>query len=38
LLAALESIPIEDFRKCFQQWERHWDHCIQSLEEYFEGD
>jgi hypothetical protein len=37
-LAALDSIPIEDFRKCSQEWEQHWDHCIQSQAKYFEGD
>jgi hypothetical protein len=35
LLAALDSISIEDFRQCFQQWEQH---CIQSQGEYFEED
>jgi hypothetical protein len=30
-LAALDSITIEHFRQCFQQWDR----CCQSL--YFEG-
>ena len=29
-LVALDSISVEDFRQCFQQWERHWDCCIQS--------
>ena len=29
-LAALHSISVEGFRRCFQQWERHWDCCIQS--------
>jgi hypothetical protein len=38
LLAALESISIEDFRPRFQHWERRWDCSIQSQEEYFEGD
>jgi hypothetical protein len=38
LLATLDSISIENFKQCFQQWEQHWDHCIQSQEEYFEGD
>ena len=38
LLAALYSISVEDFRQCFQQWERCWDCCIQSQGEYFEGD
>jgi len=37
-LAALGSIYVEDFRLCFQQREQHWDHCIQSQGEYFEGD
>jgi hypothetical protein len=31
LVVAPDSISIEDFRHCFQQWERHWDRCIQSL-------
>ena len=38
LLAALDSISTEDFRQCFQHWERCWDCCIQSQGEYFEGD
>jgi hypothetical protein len=37
-LAALDSISIEGFRQCFQQWELHWGHCIQSQGEYFEED
>jgi len=37
-LAALDSISLEGFRHCFQQWELYWDHCIQSQGEYFEGD
>jgi hypothetical protein len=28
-LAALDSISVEDFRQCFQHWERCWDCCIQ---------
>jgi hypothetical protein len=28
-MAALDSISIEDLRH-LQQWEQHWDHCIQS--------
>ena len=38
LLAALDSISIEDLRHCFQQWKLCWDHRIQSQGEYFEGD
>jgi len=34
-LAALDSISVEDFRQCFQQWKQH---CIQSQREYFEED
>jgi len=37
-LVALDSISIEDFWHCFQQWEQHWDCCILSQGEYFEGD
>jgi hypothetical protein len=29
-LAAHDSIFVEDFIKCFQQWEQRWDRCIQS--------
>jgi len=37
-LMALDSISVEDFRQCFQQWERCWDHCIQSMVEHSEVD
>jgi len=37
-LAALDSISLEDFRQCFQHWERCWDCCIHSQGEYFEED
>jgi hypothetical protein len=37
-LAAIDSISTEDFRQCFQYWERYWYCCIQSQGEYFEGD
>jgi hypothetical protein len=36
--AALDSISVEDFRQCFQQWGRCWDHRIQSQGECFRGD
>jgi hypothetical protein len=32
------SIFVEDCRQCFQQWEWHWDHWLQSQQEYSEGD
>ena len=38
LLAVLDSISTLDFRQYFLQREQCWDHCIQSQEEYFEGD
>jgi len=38
LLAAPDSISIEEFRQCFQQWEWCWDHHIPSPGEYYEGD
>jgi len=37
-LAALGSISVENFRQCFQHWERCWDWRLQSQGEYFEGD
>jgi hypothetical protein len=37
-LVALDSISVKDFRQYFQQWECHWDRCIQSQGEHFEGE
>jgi hypothetical protein len=37
-LAALESMSVEDFRQCFQQWEHCRDRCIESQGQFFEGD
>jgi hypothetical protein len=37
-LAALDSSSVEDFRQCFQHWERCWYCCIQSQGEHFEMD
>jgi len=31
------NISIEEFQKCFQQWEKCWYKCIESRGEYFEG-
>jgi len=36
-LAALDSIAVEDFGQCFQQWERRWNHYFQAQGQYFEG-
>jgi len=37
-LGVLNNISTEEFQKCFQQWEKNWYKCIESKEEYFEGD
>jgi hypothetical protein len=34
----LIAIPKEDFADCFERWKRHWDKCVRSKGEYFEGD
>ena len=27
----------EEFKKCFQKWQRHWEKCVHLQGEYFEG-
>jgi hypothetical protein len=34
----LNNIPIDSFKKCFQQWQNHWPKRIASEGAYFEGD
>jgi hypothetical protein len=34
----LRVIPKEDFQKCFQQWQGHWNKCVYARREYFERD
>ena len=34
---ALDRVTKDDDRKCFQEWEKHWDKCT-SQGDYFEGD
>jgi len=36
--AKLYSIRKEAFQKCFEQWRNHWEKCVQSHGDYFEGD
>jgi len=36
--AKLYSIRKEAFQKCFEQWRNHWEKCVQSQGDYFEGD
>ena len=38
---ALKGIKIDEFKNCFEQWEKkkqHLDRCIESNGDYFEGD
>jgi hypothetical protein len=35
---ALNSIQVEEFQRCFEQWKQRMDKCISSNAEYFEGD
>jgi hypothetical protein len=28
----------EDFAECFEKWKGHWDKCVISQGQYFEGD
>jgi hypothetical protein len=34
---ALNSIQVEEFQRCFEQWKLRLDKCISSNGEYFEG-
>ncbi|CAH1105647.1 unnamed protein product [Psylliodes chrysocephalus] len=34
----LNTIPKEDFLRCFQQWKDRWDKCVEAQGAYFEGD
>jgi len=35
---ALHNIKLQQFQRCFTQWEKRLDKCIASNGEYFEGD
>lgn len=35
---ALDDIKVEEFQRCFKQWEKRLDKCIAANGEYFEGD
>jgi hypothetical protein len=37
-LAHLRSIPKTAFQECFRTLKKHWQRCVQSRGEYFEGD
>jgi hypothetical protein len=34
----LQSIPEEEFQKCFEQWEHRLTKCIGAQGDFFEGD
>jgi len=34
----LFAIPKEAFQKVFQSWQKHWERCVASEGNYFEGD
>ena len=34
----LKAIPINAFKKCFEDWKKRWHKCIISEGDYFEGD
>jgi hypothetical protein len=34
----LRGILKEDFADCFENWKGHWDKCVRSQGENFEGD
>jgi len=35
---ALNNIKLQQFQRCFTQWEKRLDRCSASNGEYFEGD
>ena len=35
---ALKGIKIDEFKNCFEEWEKHLNMCIASNGEYVEGD
>jgi len=35
---ALADIKDEEFKNCFEQWQKRMDKCIAANGEYFEGD
>jgi len=37
-LEVLNNMSMEEFQKCFHQWEKCWYKCIESKGEYFEGE
>ena len=34
----LHTLTEDDFRYCYDQWKKRWNHCVTSQGSYFEGD
>jgi hypothetical protein len=32
----LTDISVQDFKNCFEQWPKRWEHCKEFAGEYFE--
>ena len=37
MTAKLNTILKEAFSECFQQWQHHWEKCVETQGDYFEG-
>lgn len=35
-LSTLKAIPKEDYKKCFENWEKRWHRCVEARGDYFE--
>jgi hypothetical protein len=33
----LTDIPVQEFKNCFQQWPKHWEHCTELWGYYSEN-
>jgi hypothetical protein len=38
LQAVLNTVTEHDFQDAFKKWQKHWERCIHSVGNYFEGD
>jgi transposase len=38
VIRKLRAITESAFQEAFQQWRKHWEQCITSRRDYFEGD
>jgi hypothetical protein len=32
----LTDIPVQDFKNCFEEWQKHWEHCTELEGDNFE--